>query len=962
MNLRPAPSWQRFIACVLGAGTVFVGFAGDVAFAQPAANMVPADAPLADSALPLDPRWVTGTLDNGLRYFVKSDGSREGQLVLRLSADAGSLREEKEHPGAAFLTAMLLHGAACDSPAGKAVLSLGEDLPAGTRATEPSIGQDAASFTVTLPIADDKAITLGLRHLFEIARGAGLDDVSILARRPMVRGVRAAMITRKDRLLAAVMPQIAPGTREAFHGAVPSDAAICNLENDSLREFHERYYDPPRLTIIAAGDAPAPSIIERIRREFGGLANQPNNVEELAEEECIDPAPQLRAAVAADPELPHAVAEIVVVLPGVPPVRTVSAWRAHLVDRLAASLLQRRLIGGMGKPSSPVRGGGVRIGPTPGGGFVAVASVHGDPRDWRELVAEVASRTAQACMEAPTLGELVETSGDVLRSISDEAAQAESRGPPGLVEAAWESVLRGDSIMSRNDKASLSKGLLQTVLPREVQAVLASRFRLSEAAFVLFMPDGAGTPPPIDVLAAALPALLPAQRDRPHEADPASATPPMAAEPAAGRMANLAVAARTGVTTATFENGVRFHHRRMSSAEPRVTISLTLAPPDADPANPPPPMESTSALWTTPAACSVSAERFQRLLGAAKVEVRSHVSPAQARIELSCPVTGARDAFRAIHLLVSEPRIEPAAFERWKWSMTQRVRARDVDPASAAFDALSSVSRTDATLVWRPTEADLGELNRETLQRWVEFVVAHGAIEAAIVGDIGRAEALELAATFLASLPARRVPDAGTVRALAFEEKQFVTSGPAKEAFVLVAVNGAAAAKDVESLDLAARILGMRLDQRGEPGLAPSKPIVVKHLARDAAHEAPLLIAVGTSSPALTASLAERMARAFASVSTEGPLESELLKARAQAIDDFDRQVSDSAWWSRTLSQSTAKGKDPDDILDARERLTALSRESIRDSLAAHDPAVCCGKPRLRITVTPAELGTPTQE
>lgn len=941
---------------------MFVACLGSVTTAQPAAQMIPADAPAADSALPSDPRWVAGTLDNGLRYFVNSDGGREGEVVIRLSVDAGSLREEKDHPGAAFLTAMLLHGAACESPAGHAVLSLGDDLPAGTRATEPRIGQDAASFTVTLPIADDKAITLGLRHLFEVARGSGLDDVSILGRRPMVRGQRAAMITRKDRLLAAVMPQIAPGMRVAFHSAVPSDAAICHLENDALRAFHARWYAPSRLTVLAAGDAPAQSIIDRIRREFAGLENRADNADEPVEGEFLGPALPLRAAVAADPELPHAVAEIVVVLPGAPPLRTMSAWRAHLVDRVAASFLQRRLLGSMGMPGSPVRGGGVRIGPTPGGAFVAVASVQGDPGDWRELVAEVAARTAQVCLGVPTPSEFSEATRDVLRSISDEAGRAESRGPSGLVDAAWECVLRADSIMSRGDKVSITNGLLPTLLPREVQAALASRFRLSEAAFVLFMPDGAGTPPPMEVLAAALPALLPGRHDAPHDADAAKFSTPLAAEPVAGRAESLSVAARTSVTSALFQNGVRFHHRRMTSAEPRVILALTLGTPDSDPANPPPPMESTSALWTTPAARSLPYESFQRFLSEAKLELRAEAGAVQARIELSCPASAAREAFRAIHLLLSEPRVESAAFDRWKWSMTQRVRARDSDPASAAFEALASFTRIDGAIAWSPSESDLGELDRETLQRWVEFVVARGPIEAAVVGDIGRAEALDLAATFLASLPARRVADAAPVHARTLEERLILTRGPAKEAFVLVAVHGASAAKDTEALDLAARTLAIRLDQRTATASAPSKPIVVKHLARDAAHETPLLIAVGTSSPALTASLAERMARAFASVATDGPLESELMKARAQAIDDFDRQAADSAWWARTLAQSAALRQDPDDIFDSRKRLAALSREAVRDSLAAHDPAVCCGKPRLRITVTPAESGAPTQE
>src|ERR1700674_4118691 len=55
------------------------------------------------AVLPLDPAVRTGTLSNGLKYFIKHNGRPEKRVSLRLAVKSGSLEEADDQQGLAHL-------------------------------------------------------------------------------------------------------------------------------------------------------------------------------------------------------------------------------------------------------------------------------------------------------------------------------------------------------------------------------------------------------------------------------------------------------------------------------------------------------------------------------------------------------------------------------------------------------------------------------------------------------------------------------------------------------------------------------------------------------------------------------------------------------------------------------------------------------------------------------------------
>ncbi|MCJ7627907.1 MAG: insulinase family protein, partial [Longimicrobiales bacterium] len=56
-----------------------------------------------DSPLPTDPKVTVGTLDNGLRYYIRANGRPENRAELRLVVNVGSVVEDDDQQGLAHL-------------------------------------------------------------------------------------------------------------------------------------------------------------------------------------------------------------------------------------------------------------------------------------------------------------------------------------------------------------------------------------------------------------------------------------------------------------------------------------------------------------------------------------------------------------------------------------------------------------------------------------------------------------------------------------------------------------------------------------------------------------------------------------------------------------------------------------------------------------------------------------------
>src|ERR1700675_2226027 len=138
-------------------------------------NVAPVPALDSQAVLPLDPAIRTGTLPNGLKYFIRRNGRPEKRVSLRLAVKSGSLEEADDQQGLAHLIEhMAFNGSAHFKPG---------ELVSYFESTGARLGPHVNAYTsfdetvymLDLPTDKPEIVANGLTALADSAGGLTLD-------------------------------------------------------------------------------------------------------------------------------------------------------------------------------------------------------------------------------------------------------------------------------------------------------------------------------------------------------------------------------------------------------------------------------------------------------------------------------------------------------------------------------------------------------------------------------------------------------------------------------------------------------------------------------------------------------------------------------------------------------------------------------------------------------------------
>src|SRR3954471_3601530 len=145
------------------------------------AQQTPAAQPSVDpqAILPLDPTIRTGTLPNGLKYFIRRNGRPEKRVSLRLAVKTGSLEEADDQQGLAHLIEHMAFNGSAHFKAGELVSyfeRLGARLGPHVNAYTSF---DETVYMLDLPTDQGDVVARGLTALSDFAGGLNLDEAEI---------------------------------------------------------------------------------------------------------------------------------------------------------------------------------------------------------------------------------------------------------------------------------------------------------------------------------------------------------------------------------------------------------------------------------------------------------------------------------------------------------------------------------------------------------------------------------------------------------------------------------------------------------------------------------------------------------------------------------------------------------------------------------------------------------------
>ena len=753
---------RRIAAC----GIVAVAFAWSclVTFAQtlPAGRETSA-ASVAGYALsqpmPVDPEVVTGTLPNGLRYYVRANGKPARRAELRLVVRAGSVLEDDDQRGLAhFVEHMEFEGTrhfpkqSLTDFLGSLGLSIGADANAAT-------SYDDTQYTLRVPTDVPGILDRALLVLEDWAQGAEFDQSGIDRERGIVLSEWRMRLSAGERTQDKIRRVELEGSRYTDRSPIGDPSAIERAQREQLVRFYHDWYRPDLMAVIVVGDIAPAAAAAMIKEHFSTLAaSVPARSRPTFD---VPDHPGTRYTVVADRETTATAVRVTDLRPARNQ-STVGGYRDIMRDQLFAAMLGDRfdeISQGADPPflrAAADRGLFPTVRSRDQAVLQALVSNDGVPRGLDALLTEL-QRVARFGFTATELARAKQAS---MLSYERSATESPDRESASRADEYTRNYLHGEALPTIWQELAFHRRFLQAITLAEVNALAADWFPDSNRLVVVTAPDAAGVVLPATAQLEAVVKSAASKRLTAY-VDSAAGHSLMDAQPSPGSIVRITDHADAGITEWTLSNGATVVLKPTTLKEDQI-LFRAFAPGGTSLAADDDFISARIADDVVPAGGvgSLSGVMLERLLNGKAVAVTPFINEiAQGMAGGSTP-QDLEAMFQLIYLRFTEPRADPTAFA----AMAARARAllanRAASPDVVFNQAVDAALSRNSPRRQPETAATVDQWN---LEKALAFYKARFADASSFtfvfVGSFAPERIRPFVERYLASLPATHAHD-----------------------------------------------------------------------------------------------------------------------------------------------------------------------------------------------------------
>ncbi|MCY3700736.1 MAG: insulinase family protein [Gemmatimonadetes bacterium] len=668
-------------------GVAFVSTA-IVFFSSLSASGAAGQTPAPTDPIPPDPAVITGTLDNGLRYFVRENDQPENRAELRLVVNAGSILEDEDQLGLAhFVEHMAFNGTenfekqALVDYLESIGMQFGPDVNAYT-------SFDETVYMLQVPMDDPEVLATAFRILEDWAQGVRFDPEEVDKERGVVieewRGRRGAQARMQDQQF----PVMFEGSLYAERLPIGKTEILETAPVERLRSFYEDWYRPDLMAIIAVGDFDGREIESTIRDQFAGLTSPEEPRPRVYADIPVDHPP--RVAIATDTEAMQSQVGVLYKQPPAPR-GTVADFRRGLVEGLYSGMLNARLDELRLQADAPFLVGFTGQGQFARGvdayQLVALVGDGGIERGLEALLTEAERVVRHGFAET----ELERQKTDMRRAYERRLAERENQESIVLANRYLQAFLQGSPYPSIETQMALVDALLPGVTLAETNAV-AQAWLAEEGRIILVnAPEKEGLETPAEEDLVGVFASVSGAEIEAYE-DAAADAPLLPVVPEGAPVVAEETLDEVGVSIWTLENGVRVVLKPTDFKDDEILFSATspggtsLLPDDL--------MRKTSFALNVIAQSGVGdfdqTELGKKLTGKA-VRVSPLLGSLSEGIGGSSSPQDVETAFQLIYLYFSAPRRDETMFEALKAQQTAVLANVGANPNVVFSDTVSAI-------------------------------------------------------------------------------------------------------------------------------------------------------------------------------------------------------------------------------------------------------------------------------
>jgi zinc protease len=896
---------------------------------------VPLGAQQPAQPLPADPHVVTGTLPNGVRYYVRENRRPEQRAELRLVVNAGSILEDDDQLGLAHFVEHMAFNGTRNFEKQELVAYLesigmrfGADLNAYT-------SFDETVYMLQVPTDSMAPLVQALQILEDWAHGITFDAAEIEKERGVVLEEWRLGQGAGERLRKQYFPTLFRDSRYAGRLPIGTPAVLETFTREQLVRFYHDWYRPDLMAVIAVGDFDAAVVERMIRDRFGRMpaAASPR----VRATYSVPGHAEALVAIATDPEATGTIVEVDWKLP--PQEHgTVAAFRHTLAGQLYGRMLNARLAEITQRSDPPFIGAG-----SSRGNLIRTQDVYalgaavqdgGAERGLHALLTE-AQRVVR---HGFTASELERQKANVLRGFERAFAERE-RTESGVLAAEYvRAFLHDEAIPGIETEYELARQLLPAITLAEVNALAGVWMTGGSPVVIVTAPEREGVALPtqrslLDVFDAAAAADIAAYDD--VVSDVALLPVP----PTAGRITSSRPVPGIGATLLELSNGARvflkptdfkndqvlmgaYSPGGLSLVDDSVYASATFA----------------AQLVSLSGVGELDAIQLEKVLAGRAAGVRAAPGELSEGMSGSASPRDLETLFQLAHLHFTAPRSDSVAFESFMSRMRAALANRGASP-EAAFSDTFAVTLWQGHLRARPQDvAMLDEIDRDTAFRIFRDRFADaGDFSFVFVGAFDTDSILPLVETYIASLPsAGRVeqPRDTGMRPVRGVVEKVVRRGVEPKSQTRITFTGAFdnTPQDRLSMALLVEVLDMKLRDVLREDLGGTYGVSVSHaVQRFPEGRYSLSIAFGAA-PDRLEELVATVFTVLESVKAGGPDATALANVREQQRRAFETNVRRNEYWLSLLLRQSETGEPAADALAFPQRLDAVTAAQVQDA------------------------------
>lgn len=908
-------------------------------------------------ALEQDPALLSGQMASGVGYALLPRERDAGQLSVGLLVRVGSVCEEEAESGYAFLIKELATRGSKRGSARADAKGLEAQFAAAGVSLASSFNSyttlDHSFFWLTIPADNAAAREAAVLLLGDVVGRLTLADEELDRAKRLILE-KGAGLSADYRLFSTALDRILPGSAAGLRPPWGRADTIRAASGDAVRSFYARWYTPSNATLIAVGDfEPHEMMVEMagaFEQGLGGAPARPGNV-------AMKEKPARRAVVAVDEQQAGPLFEYLVASPPAGPVVDAAGARRELARGTAAWLLERRVEARMDEERASATKVVSAVTPFAGAADIAVLAVSSTEDGWDGAARAVVEEIGRAVEHGFTARELELARTRAAAHGRERAAEMRMRPPRQALLETARSIALGEVVRSPAQVAGFAAEAAGALTLEELDAAAREAFDPSSAALLLTHSDAERAPSERALLEAADAAL---GRELAAVDDGGRATTLMDGDPGEGRVAEFSIHPPSGVVAATLENGVAVRHRAMGEPPGRVTVRVSIPGGWIDETAQTRGLTAAAAgALERPATRTRSAAELADLLEARAIALSVRLERDLVSVTLESSSAELEGALRAAHLILAEPVVAESSLERWRGRALSEALAAERQPGAALnrliADALYPEDEPRGRLL---SAARIREVDASSAQRWLDRMVRESPLEVAIVGDVERAPAMQLAKTYVGTLVKRDAaplshddPRRLVRRSVGPIDVRAQVRSPDPHAVTLVAIPAADArdAQERTALDAAAHVLSSRLSAMAQESETPVLYPRAVNLPGEAFPGFGMFYAVATAPPGEAGAVVEAMRGQIERLAAEGPTAQEMESAVRDLRVEAERRLAGASHWAELLSTLTARERSIDGAVLEPERLAGLSASEVREAVASRAGP----DGRLSVIVTP---------